>query len=83
MARPKRPVIRLRSQAVWDRLARLKRPQNWLADQMGISRSHLSMLLGHRRAASGPVCARMQRVLNVEDFDELFFLEYPGIDARE
>ena len=54
MARPKRPVTRLRSQAVWDRLARLKRPQNWLADQMGISRSHLSMLLAPPARRLGP-----------------------------
>ena len=77
MARRKRPVIRLRSQALWDRLALIKRTQNWLADQLGISRSHLSMLVNQGRAPSGRLRIRMQRFLGVEDFNELFYFEYP------
>ena len=68
MARRKRPVIRLRSQVLWDCLARMKRSQNWLADQLGISRSHLSMLVNHGRAPSGRLRIRMQRFLGVEGF---------------
>ena len=77
MARRKRSVIRLRSQALWDRLARLQRSQNWLADQLGISRSYLSKLVNQGRAPSGRMRRRMQRVLGVEDFSELFFIELP------
>ena len=78
MTRRKRPVIRLKSQVVWDRLALLHRSQNWLADQLGISRSHLSRLVNWERATSGKLRRRMQRVLDVEDFHELFFIEHPG-----
>ena len=78
MARRKRSVIRLRSQALFDCLARMKRTQNWLADQLGISRSHLSMLVNQNRAPSGRLRIRMQRFLGVEDFNELFYFEYPG-----
>ena len=78
MARRKHPVIRLRSQVLWNCLARMKRTQNWLADQLGISRSHLSMLVNHGRAPSGRLRIRMQRFLGVEDFNELFYFEYPG-----
>ena len=77
MTRRKRPVIRLKSQVVWDRLALLHRSQNWLADQLGISRSHLSRLVNWERATSGSLRRRMQRVLDVEDFHELFFIEHP------
>ena len=78
MTRRKRPVIRLKSQVVWDRLALLHRSQNWLADQLGISRSHLSRLVNWERATSGKLRPRMQKVLGVEDFHELFFIEHPG-----
>ena len=78
MARRKRPVIRLRSQVLWDCLARMKRTQNWLADQLGISRSHLSMLVNHGRAPSGRLRNRMLRFLGLRDFNELFYVEYPG-----
>ena len=77
MSRRKRPVIRLRSQVLWDLLARMKRSQNWLADQLGISRSHLSMLVNQGRAPSGKLRNRMMRFLGVEDFYELFYVEYP------
>ena len=78
MTRRKYPVIRLRSQVVWDYLTLKKRPQNWLADELGISRGHLSMLLNHDRAPSGKLCIRIRRFLSVEDFDELFYFEHPG-----
>ena len=77
MTRRQRTVIRLKSQALWDRLARLQRSQNWLADQLGISRSYLSRLVNQGRAPSGKVRLGMQRLLGVEDFNELFFIEYP------
>ena len=81
MTRRQRTVVRLKPQGLWDRLARLAllhRSQNWLADELGISRSHLSRLVNGERAASGSLRRRMQRVLGVEDFHELFFIEHPG-----
>ena len=78
MTRRQRTVVRLKPQALWDRLALLHRSQNWLADELGISRSHLSRLVNWERAASGSLRRRMQRVLGVEDFHELFFIEHPG-----
>lgn len=78
MTRRQRTVVRLRSQALWDRLALLHRSQNWLADELGISRSHLSRLVNGDRATSGGLRRRMQRVLEVEDFHELFVIERPA-----
>lgn len=78
MTRRQRIVVRLRPQALWDRLALLHRSQNWLADELGISRSHLSRLVNGERAASGGLRRRMQRVLEVEDFHELFVIERPA-----
>ncbi len=81
MTRRQRIVVRLRPQALWDRLARLHRSQNWLADELGISRSHLSRLVNREHSPSGSLRRRMQRVLDVEDFHELFDFEHPG-DGR-
>ena len=78
MTRRQRTVVRLRPQALWDRLALLHRSQNWLADQLGISRSHLSRLVNGERATSGGLRRRMQRVLEVEDFHELFVIQRPA-----
>ena len=78
MTRRRRTVVRLKSQALWERLALLHRSQNWLADELGISRSHLSRLVNRQRAPSGKLRRRMQRVLGVEDFHELFDFEHPG-----
>ena len=78
MTRRKRPAIRLRAQAVWDLLARMHRSQNWLADELGISRSHLSMMLNQYRAPSAELRPRLQEFLGVEEFDALFVIEYPA-----
>ena len=75
MTRRQRTVVRVKPQGLWDRLALLHRSQNWLADELGISRSHLSRLVNWERATSGSLRRRMQRVLGVEDFHELFFIE--------
>ena len=77
MTRRQRTVVRLKPQALWDRLALLHRSQNWLAGELGISRSHLSRLVNRERAPSGKLRRRMQKVLGVEDFYELFDFEYP------
>ena len=78
MTRRQRTAVWVKPQALWDSLALLHRSQNWLADELGIRRSHLSRLVNGERATSGRLRIKMQRVLGVEDFHELFFIEHPG-----
>ena len=70
-----RTVVRLKTDALWARLALLHRSQNWLAREMGISPGYLSLLVNEGRAPSGRIRRRLQEVLGVEDFDEMFTLE--------
>ena len=76
-----RTVVLLKTRALWDRLERLGRSQNWLARELGISRGYLSALVNDGRAPSGRIRRRMQKVLGVEDFDELFDLRHEDDDA--
>lgn len=71
-----RTIVLLKTRALWDRLERLGRSQNWLARELGISRGYLSTLINEGRAPSGHVRRRMQRVLGMEDFDDLFELRH-------
>ena len=73
--RSTRTGVRLKSVALWKRLALLDRSQNWLAREIGVTPSHLSMLVNGQRCASPRVSRRIQRVLGVSDFDELFGVE--------
>ncbi len=75
MKRRGRTVVRLRTEALWARLALLGRFQNWLAQEVGISKSYLSTLINQGRAPSGRIRRRMQQVLGLSNFDELFELE--------
>jgi len=70
-----RVTVRLKTPALWARLETLGRSQNWLARRVGISPGYLSTLLNEGRAPSGPVRRRIQRALEVHDFDELFELQ--------
>ena len=72
----RRTVVLLKTRALWDRLELLGRSQNWLARETGISRGYLSTLVNEGRAPSGRVRRRMQAVLGMEDFDELFELRH-------
>ena len=76
-----RVTVRLKTPALWQRLELLGRSQNWLARQAGISRGYLSTLLSEERAPSGRIRRRIQRVLGVHDFDELFELRRDDDDA--
>ena len=49
---------------------------NWLARETGISRGYLSTLVNEGRAPSGRIRRRMQMVLGIDDFDELFELRH-------
>ena len=71
-----RTVVLLKTKALWDRLAMLDRSQNWLAREVGISKSYLSTLVNEGRAPSGRIRQRMKTALGVEDFDELFELRH-------
>ena len=75
MPRLRRPRVRLKVEALWARLALLQESQNWLAGEVGISPSYLSILIRERRAPSGRVRRRLLVALGVEDFHELFSLE--------
>ena len=77
MSRAGRAVVHLRRQVLWDRLQLLNRSQSWLAREVGVSPSYLSRLLREGRAPSGRIRRRMQRVLGIDDFDDLFQLERP------
>ena len=77
----KRTVVLLKTKALWDRLEILGRSQNWLAREAGISRGYLSTLVNEGRAPSGRIRRRIQKVLGVEDFDELFELRHGDKDA--
>ena len=75
MKRRGRTVVWLRTEALWARLDLLGRSQNWLAQEVGISKSYLSTLINQGRAPSGRIRRRMQQVLGLSNFDELFELE--------
>ena len=77
----RRTVVLLKTRALWNRLELLGRSQNWLARETGISRGYLSTLVNEGRAPSGRIRRRMQTVLGVEDFDELFELRHEDDDA--
>ena len=70
-----RGVVRLNRVALWKRLAVLNRSQNWLARETGVSPGYMSMLVNGERSPSGRICRRMQLVLGVDDFDQLFMIE--------
>ncbi len=70
-----RTVVRLNTAALWERLTKLNRSQNWLARQIGISPGYMSMLVNAGRTPSGRIRSRMQKALGVHNFDELFTTE--------
>ena len=70
-----RNVVRLDTAALWKRLTMLNRSQNWLARETGVSPGYMSMLVNGERSPSGRIRRRMQKVLGVDDFDQLFTME--------
>lgn len=72
----RRPLVRLKQRALWDRLEMMNRSQRWLAREAGISPGYLSELVSEGRAPSGALRRRLQAALAIDDFDELFALEY-------
>ena len=72
----KRPVwkVKLRAEAVWDRLNRLNMSQNDLARLLGVSSGHLSRLINGRRCPSPSMRQRLQQTLGCSEFEELFIM---------
>ena len=68
-------VVTLKPEPLWERLAVLGRSQNWLVREAGISPGYLSMLVNSKRSPSGRLRRRLQRILEVEDFHELFTIQ--------
>ena len=76
MSRRGKPVVLIRRRVLWNRLGELNRSQSWLAREVGISPSYLSRLLRVGTAPSGQVRQRMQHVLGLGSFHDLFPLEH-------
>lgn len=71
------PRVWLNPTAVWEHLSKRDISQNDLARAAGISPSHMSLLMNGKRSPSPGVRRRLQAVLGVTDFHELFLLEPP------
>lgn len=71
--RSKRRIV-ANAPAVWARMDMLNISQNQLADLVGCSISHLSLVLNGKRSPSPRIRQRMQDVLGA-GFDELFYVE--------
>ena len=75
-----RTVVRLDTASLWRRLTLLNRSQNWLAREVGVSPGYMSMLVNGGRSPSGRIRRRMQKALDVDDFNQLFTLEVTDED---
>ncbi len=82
MAHRRRLKVRLKRDALWKRLEVLGRSQAWLAREAGINPGYLSTLVTEGRAPSGRFRRRMQAVLGITEFDELFALEERDEDQQ-
>ena len=67
----------LKPQAVWEHLSRRDMSQNELACGASITSGHISLLMNGKRSPSPCVRRRLQAMLGVTGFDELFLLELP------
>lgn len=75
---PKLSPIRvwLNPDPVWDFLNERDISQNEFARMCGISPGYLSQLMSGARCPSPQVRRRLQQVLGVNDFDDLFITEW-------
>ena len=74
--RPARSRVRLNDRAVWDRLNLLHLSQNELARRVGLTSGYLSQLINGRKHPSPRTRLRLQQVLGVTEFDDLFVMEH-------
>ena len=70
-----RTVVRLKTAALWERLTKLNRSQNWLAREVGVSPGYMSMLVNGGRSPSGRIRRRMLKALGLDQFQQLFTRE--------
>ena len=67
--------VRLKQRCVWDRLDQLNMSQNELARTVGITSGYLSQLMSGTRCPSAEMRQRLQDILGIDSFDDLFILE--------
>ena len=67
--------VMLNPVSVWQLLDQRDISQNELARLCGLSSGYLSQLMGGTRSPSAHVRRRLQQVLGVTDFDDLFIME--------
>ena len=67
--------VMLNPDAVWRLLDQHDMSQNELARRCGITSGHLSLLMNGKRGPSPQLRRRLQQVLEVSDFDQLFIIE--------
>ena len=72
----KRPLrkVKLNPYAAWRLMDRLHMTQNELARLTGLTSGYVSMLLNGRRFPSPEKRRRLQEVLGVTEFDDLFIV---------
>ena len=66
--------VMLNPVAVWRLLDELDMSQNELARRCGITQGHLSLLMNGKRGPSPKLRRRLQRVLGVSSFGDLFVI---------
>ena len=67
--------VKLNPVKVWEYLDRCRMSQNELARLCGLSPGYISQLMNGTRCPSAPVRRRLQQVMGVSEFDDLFILE--------
>ena len=71
--------VKLNPVAVWRLLDQRGISQNELARRCGITSGHLSHLMNGKRCPSPQVRRRLQQVLGVSNFDDLFIIVPPEV----
>ena len=72
--RPRRSY-KLKPVPVQDFMDRNNLTQKRMAELIGISEAYFSQIMNGERNPSAKVRAGLQRIMGVEDFDELFYVE--------
>ena len=70
-----RTRYRLKPVPVQDFMDRNNMTQKQMAELLGISEAYFSQIMSGDRSPSARVRADLQRVMGVEDFDDLFLVE--------
>ncbi len=70
--------VKVKPEALWERLDQIHMTQNALAARLGITSGHLSRLVRGLRSPSPELRLRLQEALGCHEFEELFFMAGPG-----